>query len=71
MIVISGQVKLETTVYSSKQKLRQLGDQEINIIPLVSSITKYSTMITNPLEIKFALEEQKGADYPSEEPYYC
>ena len=57
MIVISGQVKLETTVYSSKQKLRQLGDQEINIIPLVSSITKYSTMITNPLEIKFALEK--------------
>ncbi len=57
MIVISGQVKLETTVYRSKQKLRQLGDQEINIIPLVSSITKYSTMITNPLRIKFALEK--------------
>ena len=57
MIVISGQVKLETTVYRSKQKLRQLGDQEINIIPLVSSITKYSTMITNPLKIKFALEK--------------
>jgi hypothetical protein len=22
-------------------------------------------------DIRFALEEQKGADYPSEEPYYC
>ena len=22
-------------------------------------------------DIRFALEEQKGADYPSEQPYYC
>ena len=32
MLVISGQVKWETTVQSTALPLRQLGDQEINII---------------------------------------
>ena len=57
MIIISGQVKLETTVYSSKQNLRQLGDQEIDIIPLISSVTKYSTMVTSPSKIRYVLEK--------------
>lgn len=57
MLVISGQVKRETTVYCNDLDLRQLGDQEINIIDLVSSITKYSVMVTKPEEIKYHLEK--------------
>ena len=41
MLVISGQVKLETTILQSP-KLRQLGDQEINITDIVRPITKYA-----------------------------
>ncbi len=56
MIVISGQVKRETLIMSSKVPLRQLGDQECNIVELVKSITKSAVMITNPNEIRFQLE---------------
>src|SRR3990167_609090 len=38
MIVISGQVRRDTM--GAGEKLRQLGDQEINIIDIVKSITK-------------------------------
>lgn len=57
MFVISGQVKRETTVYCNDLDLRQLGDQEINIIDLVCSITKYSVMVTKPDEIRYHLEK--------------
>ena len=40
MIVISGQVKYETTARSTGLNLRQLGDQECDIIKMVESITK-------------------------------
>ena len=57
MFVVSGQVKRETTVFCNNLNLRQLGDQEINIIDLVKSITKYSVMITKPETIKYHLEK--------------
>ena len=38
MLVISGQVKWETTVQSTALPLRQLGDQEINIIKSIEVI---------------------------------
>lgn len=57
MFVISGQVKRETTVYCNNLDLRQLGDQEINIIDLVSHITKYAVMVTKPEEIRYHLEK--------------
>lgn len=48
MLVISGQVKQETTIASHPHlKLRQLGDQEINIIDIVKPITKYAQTLTN------------------------
>src|SRR3989338_4054391 len=56
MLVISGQVRYDTTVHSTGLPLRQLGDQEIDIIKMVSNITKYSIMITDPREIRYHLE---------------
>ncbi len=57
VIVISGQVKYETTVRSTGLPLRQLGDQEIDITRLVAPITKYAAMVTDPATIRFHLEK--------------
>lgn len=57
MFIISGQVKRETTTWSTKVPLRQLGDQEFNIIDCAKTMTKYSKMITNPEEIAYHLEK--------------
>lgn len=58
MFVLSGQVKRETTTWScSELGLRQLGDQEFDIIHSVSNMTKYAVMVTNPLEIAYHLEK--------------
>lgn len=57
MFIISGQVKRETTVYSTSIKLRQLGDQEYNIIESVKPITKYAVIVLDPNEIRYHLEK--------------
>lgn len=58
MLVISGQVKRETLLASySLPGLRQLGDQEANIIDMVKGITKYAALITDPNRIGFELEK--------------
>lgn len=57
MLVISGQVKTETTVRASGLPLRQLGDQELDIEELVRPITKYATMVTDPRSIRYHLEK--------------
>lgn len=57
MFIISGQVKRETTIWSTYVPLRQLGDQEYNIIASVSPMTKYAHMITDPIEIRYHLEK--------------
>jgi len=57
-LTISGQVKFETTIASDPSlKLRQLGDQEVNIIELVKPITKYAVMITDKRDIKYHLQK--------------
>jgi acetolactate synthase I/II/III large subunit len=56
MIVISGQVKWETLVRSTDLPLRQLGDQEIDIIKMVESITKYAVIVIDPTSIRYHLE---------------
>lgn len=57
-LTISGQVKFETTISSQPElNLRQLGDQEVNIIDLVKPITKYSVMITDKNSIKYHLKK--------------
>lgn len=58
MFVLSGQVKRETTTWSCQELgLRQLGDQEFDIIHSVSNMTKYAVMVTNPEEIAYHLEK--------------
>lgn len=58
MLVISGQVKRETTIRSCPDiKLRQLGDQEFDIVTSVSNMTKYAVMVYNANEIAYHLEK--------------
>ncbi len=57
MFVLSGQVKRETTVWSTDVKLRQLGDQEYYIVKSVAPMTKYAVMVTEPNEIRYHLEK--------------
>ena len=57
MVVISGQVKFETTVRSTGLPLRQYGDQELDIEPIVKPITKYCTMVTDPKTIRYHVEK--------------
>ncbi len=58
MFVLSGQVKRETTTWSCPELgLRQLGDQEFDIIGSVSNMTKYAVMVTDPNEIAYHLEK--------------
>jgi len=58
MIILSGQVKRETYIGTyDLPELRQLGDQEIDIIAMVKRITKYSTTIFDPQTIRFHLEK--------------
>jgi len=57
-LYISGQVKYETTIAACPEiELRQLGDQEINIIDIVKPVTKYAVSIKDPKTIKYHLEK--------------
>jgi acetolactate synthase-1/2/3 large subunit len=57
MIVLSGQMSLNTTLASTPLPLRQLGFQEFNIIDSVTCMTKYAVMITDPKYIAYHLEK--------------
>ena len=57
MFVVSGQVKRETTTWSTNIPLRQLGDQEFQIIDCVNNMTKYAVMVTDPKMIRYHLEK--------------
>jgi acetolactate synthase-1/2/3 large subunit len=58
MLVVSGQVKRETCMaFNDVPGLRQLGDQEADIIGMVKGITKYAEIIREPETIRFHLEK--------------
>lgn len=57
MVVLFGEVKIETTVRHTGLPLRQFGDQELDIVPIVSTITKYAAMVTDPRTIRYHLEK--------------
>lgn len=58
MFVVSGQVKRATVVSACPTlHLRQLGDQELNIVDVVKPITKYAVMIRRPEDVAFELEK--------------
>lgn len=60
MIVISGQVRYDTTIHYALEKngakLRSFGDQEFNITESVKNMTKFATLIKNKNDIRFYLE---------------
>ena len=57
-LYISGQVKFSTTTASCpKVGLRQLGDQEINIVDIVKPVTKFAQMLTDPYQVKYVLDK--------------
>lgn len=57
MVVISGQVKTETMLGSYPElKLRQYGDQELDIVSVVRPITKYAKTVVDPTAIRSELE---------------
>jgi acetolactate synthase-1/2/3 large subunit len=56
-LFISGQIKYGTTVESTGLPLRQLGDQEANIVAIVRSITKYAVMVKDPKSIRYHFEK--------------
>jgi acetolactate synthase-1/2/3 large subunit len=57
MLVVSGQVKRETCMRAlGITGLRQLGDQEADIVAMVANITKYAVLVDDPLSIRYHLE---------------
>src|SRR5579864_2225348 len=57
MLVISGQVKRETCMATTGTRgLRQLGDQELDIVRMVKGITKYAVLVDDPNSIRYHLE---------------
>jgi acetolactate synthase-1/2/3 large subunit len=56
MLIISGQVKRETCMATYGLPLRQIGDQEGDIISMVKGITKYAVLVDDPQTIRYHLE---------------
>ena len=56
-VFLSGQVSLKD--YTDGRTIRQLGVQQINIVDIVKSVTKYSEIVTDPKTIKCHLEKAK------------
>ncbi|MCF0244075.1 MAG: thiamine pyrophosphate-binding protein [Bacteroidaceae bacterium] len=57
-LYISGQIKTSTYKHSYPElNLRQLGDQEADIVSIVTPITKYAKTIYDPLDIKYELDK--------------
>jgi len=58
MLVISGQVKRETCLATHPVPgLRQLGDQEAEIVRIAGPITKYAVVLADPQRVRFELEK--------------
>lgn len=57
MIVVSGQVKRETLMTSYNLPLRQLGDQEIDIIRMASSVCKFAEQLRDPADVRYLVEK--------------
>ena len=51
MIVISGQIKRDTMLRNFSPALRQLGDQEVDILSMVRPVTKYAAGLQNPYRV--------------------
>ena len=57
MLVLSGQVRYDTSARGMGLNIRAGGDQEFDITKAVASMTKYCEMIEDPKRIRYALEK--------------
>ena len=57
MLILSGQVRYDTTARGMGLGIRAGGDQEFDITKAISSMTKYCEMIEDPSRIRYALEK--------------
>jgi acetolactate synthase-1/2/3 large subunit len=58
VLYISGQVKTETTItFYPDLNLRQMGDQEVDIISVVKPLTKFAEQITDTKKVKYLLDK--------------
>lgn len=57
VIVISGQVNKPLTTNYTNLNLRQLGDQEFDIVKTAETMTKYAVQVNDPEEIRYHLEK--------------
>lgn len=55
MIIISGQAKRADLV--GEKGVRQIGSQEVQIVPMIKPITKYAVQILEPEQIRYHLEK--------------
>jgi acetolactate synthase-1/2/3 large subunit len=60
MLVLSGQVKRPDRMYDSQGRhrgVRQMGNQEIDIVEVVKPLTKYAVTIDDPNSVRYHLEK--------------
>jgi acetolactate synthase-1/2/3 large subunit len=57
VIVLCGQVNKEMTTDYTGLGIRQLGDQEFNLVKSVQNMTKYAVQVNDPNEIRYHLEK--------------
>ena len=56
MLVVSGQVKRETYLKNYPIALRQLGDQEVDIVSMAKPVVKYATVLQDPEQVKQVMD---------------
>jgi acetolactate synthase I/II/III large subunit len=57
MIIVSGQVKRETLISSYELPLRQLGDQEVDIVSMARPVCKMATLLSDPDQTRQTIEK--------------
>lgn len=57
MLVLAGQVRSDTCARVRGLKIRQLGDQEADMLGMVGGITKYAVLVDDPSAIRYHLEK--------------
>lgn len=57
MLIISGQVRYATTARAAGIPVRAMGDQEFDITPMVSHMTKYAVMVHERHMVKYHLQK--------------
>ncbi len=57
MLILSGQVRYDTTARWSGVGIRAMGDQEFDIVKAIGCMTKYSEMVIDPMRIRYCLEK--------------